>query len=152
MKRLDQLLAMLLFCTATSGSLAQPDEQDRSLSPYFHIVGEDASTTAFPLKSTRAEADIVGMIASVKVTQEYQNLGKQPIEAIYVFPASTRAAVHALRMTIGERVVEARIRKTEDARQEYQQALQQGKTASLLEQKRPNVFQMNVGNIMPGDI
>ncbi len=143
---------MLLFCTATSGSLAQPDEQDRSLSPYFHIVGEDASTTAFPLKSTRAEADIVGMIASVKVTQEYQNLGKQPIEAIYVFPASTRAAVHALRMTIGERVVEARIRKTEDARQEYQQALQQGKTASLLEQKRPNVFQMNVGNIMPGDI
>ena len=28
----------------------------------------------------------------------------------------------------------------------------QGKSASLLEQQRPNVFQMNVANIMPGDI
>lgn len=43
------------------------------------------------------------------------------------------------------------MRVDEDSRQEYEQARRQGKTASLLEQQRPNVFQMNVANIMPGD-
>jgi len=37
------------------------------------------------------------------------------------------------------------------ARETYEQAKQAGKTTSLLEQQRPNVFQMNVANILPGD-
>ena len=91
------------------------------------------------------------MIADVQVTQVYKNEGKKALEAIYVFPASTRAAVYGMKMTIGERVIEAKIKKREKARQEYEEAKQQGKSASLLEQQRPNVFQMNVANIMPGD-
>jgi Ca-activated chloride channel family protein len=88
----------------------------------------------------------------VVVTQVYKNEGKRPIEAVYVFPASTRAAVYAMKMTIGERVITAKIAKREDARSEYEDAKQAGKRASLLEQQRPNVFQMNVVNIMPSDI
>jgi Ca-activated chloride channel family protein len=56
-----------------------------------------------------------------------------------------------MKMTIGERVIHAKISKREDARREYEQAREQGRSASLLEQQRPNVFQMNVANIMPGD-
>ena len=37
------------------------------------------------------------------------------------------------------------------ARADYEQAKSQGRSASLLEQHRPNVFQMNVANILPGD-
>ena len=57
-----------------------------------------------------------------------------------------------MKMTIGERTIHAKIKKRDEARQEYEQAKQQGKSASLLEQQRPNVFQMNVANIMPGDV
>ena len=81
------------------------------------------------------------------MTQVYKNEGQKPLEAIYVFPASTRAAVYGMKMTIGERVIQAKISKREDARREYEQARDQGKSASLLEQQRPNVFQMNVANI-----
>ena len=52
---------------------------------------------------------------------------------------------------MGERVVAARIQKREEARQEFDQARAQGKSASLLEEKRPNVFTMNLANVMPGD-
>ena len=83
--------------------------------------------------------------------QVYKNNGKQPIEAIYVFPASTRAAVYAMEMVIGERTIKAKIEEKGKARKDYQQAKKEGKRASLLEQERPNVFQMNVANIMPGD-
>jgi len=129
----------------------QTQTQDRTLSPYFVVLGADSETDALPLKSTRAEVKIAGTVAGVKITQVYRNQGKKTLEAIYVFPGSTRAAVHAMRMTVGERIIEAEIMERQQARQTYEQAKKEGKTTSLLEQQRPNVFQMNVANILPGD-
>ncbi len=124
---------------------------EKTCSPYFFVKSEDANLDRMPLKSTTVAVDIAGVIADVRVTQVYQNQGQRPLEAIYVFPGSTRAAVYSMKMTIGERTIVARIEKKEDARQQYERAKQEGKSASLLEQHRPNVFQMNVANIMPGD-
>lgn len=125
---------------------------DKTLSPYFFIQSEDPSVDRLPLKSTSADVNISGVIADVKVTQVYKNEGKSPIEAVYVFPGSTRAAVYGMKMTIGERIIVAKIAEKEDARRQYDQAKSEGKTASLLEQERPNVFKMNIANIMPGDL
>ena len=134
-------------------ALAQTETgADKTLSPYFFVKSDDPETDRLPLKSTSAKVNISGVIADVIVTQVYKNEGKKPLEAIYVFPASTRAAVYGMKMTIGERVITANIREREAARREYEQAKQEGKSASLLEQQRPNVFQMNVANILQGDI
>jgi len=129
-----------------------PETADKTLSPYFLVKSDDPGLDQLPLKSTVADVSIAGVIADVKVTQEYKNEGKQTIEAIYVFPASTRASVYGMKMTIGERTVVAKIQEKQKAREEYEQAKQEGKSASLLEQQRPNVFQMNVANILPGDL
>ena len=130
----------------------QPGEAaDTSLSPYFFVKSDDASVDQLPLKSTSAKVAISGVIADVKVTQVYRNTGTKPLEAIYVFPGSTRSAVYGMTMTIGERVLKAQIKERGQARVDYEQAKQQGRSASLLEQQRPNVFQMNVANILPGD-
>jgi Ca-activated chloride channel homolog len=123
---------------------------DRTLSPYFFVHG-DSTTDLMPLESTSVDASIAGVIADVKVTQRYRNDGKNAIEAEYIFPGSTRAAVYALSMTIGERRVVAEIREKNQARVEYQAAKSAGKSAALLEQQRPNVFSMKVANILPGD-
>jgi Ca-activated chloride channel family protein len=144
------LLVIVVLCG--SAALAQSESDDRTLSPYFFVKSDDPSLDQLPLKSTSAEVNIVGVIADVTVTQVYKNEGSRPIEAVYVFPASTRAAVYGMQMTIGERTIIAQIKKKEQARQEYEQARQQGKSASLLEQQRPNVFQMNVANILPADV
>ena len=126
-------------------------DPDKTLSPYFFVKSDTPGIDQLPLKATSAEVNIAGVIADVTVFQEYANEGKNPIEAIYVFPASTRAAVYSMKMTIGERTIVAKISEREQARKDYEEAKQQGKSASLLEQDRPNVFQMNVANIMPGD-
>jgi Ca-activated chloride channel family protein len=125
--------------------------EDKTLSPYFFVKSDDPRVDPLPLKSTSAAVNIAGVIADVQVAQIYRNEGEKTLEAIYVFPASTRAAVYGMKMTIGERVIEAKISRREDARKAYEQAKQAGKSASLLEQQRPNVFQMNVANILPGD-
>jgi Ca-activated chloride channel family protein len=158
-RTLGALLALLVtgFLTTAflpgekTGEYAQSGATDKTLAPYFVVLSDDPKLDALPLKSTRADVKIAGVVAEVKITQVYRNTGKKTLEAIYVFPGSTRAAVHAMRMTIGDRVVEAKIMERQKARETYEQAKKDGKTTSLLEQQRPNVFQMNLANILPGD-
>ena len=100
------------------------DEPDKTLSPYFVVVSEHPDTDGLPLKSTSVKTDIVGSIADVKVSQVYVNTGKHAIEAIYTFPMSTRAAVYAMQMRIGDRRVTAKIEEKKKARADYEQAKQ----------------------------
>jgi Ca-activated chloride channel family protein len=155
MKPAIRMLTLFLLVSSMlpwSAAHARPETpDDRTLSPYFFVKSDDASLDRLPLKSTSASVRISGVIADVLVTQTYKNEGAKPLEAIYVFPASTRAAVYGMKMTIGHRVIEAQIRKRDEARRDYEQARDEGRSASLLEQQRPNVFQMNVANILPGD-
>lgn len=117
-------------------------------SPYLLISTEDAM---IPLKASKSKVQISGTIAHVQITQVYQNKGNTPIEATYVFPLSTRAAVHKMQMTLGERTVNAKIFERQEAQNVYKTAINEGKRAAKLDQDRPNVFQMSVGNIMPNE-
>ncbi len=143
-------LFLLLLVAGAAG--AQPaGDASRTLSPYFVVSGAAPGVDALPLKSTRADVTISGVIADVVVTQRYRNEGTTPIEARYVFPASTRAAVYAMRFTVGDRVVNAEVREKQQARRDYDRAKKEGRSAALLEQQRPNVFSMAIANVLPGD-
>jgi len=120
-------------------------------SPYFFVKSDDPSVDRLPLKGTEVAVKISGVIADVTVTQTYRNEGKRAIEAKYVFPGSTKAAVSGLNVRLADRLITAQIREKQQAQIEYDTAKKEGKTAALLEQHLPNVFQMNVANIMPGD-
>ena len=141
--------AVLIALAAALPSSAQTPE-DRTLSPYFVVKG-DPAVDHLPLKDTRVEIAVSGVIADVRVVQTYRNEGSRPIHASYVFPASTRAAVYAMRMKVGDQIVVAKIKEREAAAKEFEAAKQEGKSASLLEQQRPNVFSMSLANVMPGD-
>ncbi len=142
-------LFLIAIATLSFSGSAQT-QNDKTLSPYFFVQG-DPTLDHLPLKDTRVQIDVSGVIADVKVAQIYRNEGSRPINARYVFPASTRAAVYAMRMRIGDQVIVAKIKEREKAKQEFEKAKQEGKSASLLEQNRPNVFSMNLANLMPGD-
>ncbi|HYP28225.1 MAG TPA: VIT domain-containing protein [Blastocatellia bacterium] len=142
-------LALIAVAALCFSAPARPRE-DKTLSPYFFVQG-DHRVDHLPLKDTRVEINVSGIIADVTVLQTYRNEGSRPINARYVFPASTRAAVYSMRMRIGYEVIVAKIKEREEAKQEFDKAKQDGKSASLLEQQRPNVFSMSLANIMPGD-
>jgi Ca-activated chloride channel family protein len=124
---------------------------DKTLSPYFFVTGGDPAVDRLPLKDTRVDVAITGVIADVTVRQVYENHGTRPIHARYVFPASTRAAVYGMTMTVGDVRIVATIKEREKAKTEFETAKREGKSASLLEQSRPNVFTMNIANVLPGD-
>jgi Ca-activated chloride channel family protein len=140
-----------VFFTATpraQETATTPIDKDKTLSPYFLVKG-DPNLDHLPLKDTNVEIAVSGVIADVKVVQTYRNEGTRPINALYVFPASTRAAVYGMRMRIGDEVIVAKIKERAVAKQEFETAKKEGKSASLLEQDRPNVFTMSLANLMP---
>lgn len=131
--------------------VAKPVIDPVKKSPFFEIKTDGVLIESFPLISTDVISNITGPIADITIKQSYRNDGQVPIEAVYVFPGSTKAAVYAMEMKIGDRTITANIKEKEAARKEYNQAKQEGKRTSLLEQNRPNVFTMNVANILPGE-
>ncbi len=148
------LMTFLLFLTTSisvQASESSTEDTDVTLAPYFLVVNADSSVNCFPLKETNVTTNISGTIAETYVTQTYTNEGTAPINASYVFPASTKVTVHGMKMQIGNNIVTAQIKEKEEAKQKFEQAKSEGKSASLLEQKRSNVFTMDVANIMPGD-
>lgn len=131
---------------------APAEKEDKTFSPYFWVKSDDPEIDRLPLKSTDVNVSVSGVVADVTVTQVYNNEGTRPIEAVYVFPASIKAAVYGMKMQIDERIIVAEVKEREEAQKTYEQAKEAGQSASLLEQKRPNVFQMNVANILPEDV
>ena len=135
MKRQHVLYVSVILCSViflTSFALAQyPEDPDKTLSPYFFVMSDDTSLDRLPLKSTSAEINIAGVIADITVTQVYKNEGPGPIEAIYVFPASTRAAVYGMKMTIGQRQICAEIHERQEARMQYEQAIKEGRAEGV---------------------
>lgn len=150
MKFVSVGLTIWLLFTINHTQAQRPEE--KLLAPYFFIPGIDDEVEMMPVKDISADVHISGTIADVIIEQTFENTGTEPIEATYVFPGSTNAAIYSLEMVIGDRVIKAEIAEREEARRTYKSAKKAGKRASLLEQNRPNVFEMNVANIMPNDV
>ena len=113
--------------------------------------GQDEGCSEFVLRHTEVHISIAGFAARVTVEQQFGNDLDHAVEGIYVFPLPENAAVDQMEMTIGKRKIVGTVQKRADAERIYETAKNQGKTAALLTQERPNIFTQAVANIMPGD-
>ncbi len=104
-----------------------------------------------PLQHTAVDASVAGHIGTVNVKQQFANPFDTKIEAIYLFPLPEMAAVTEFLMVIGERTIRGILREKEEAEAIYREARAQGYRASLLVQRRPNIFEQKVANIEPGN-
>lgn len=116
----------------------------------LQIVGKDGKPAGFvPLRHTDIKTEISGFVARISLTQEFENVLPNAIEAIYVFPLPHDSAVDGMTMVVGDREIKAVIKEREEARKVYEAAKNSGHTAALLDQERPNIFTQSVANIPP---
>jgi len=104
-----------------------------------------------PVQSTEVDIEVRGLVVEAVARQRFSNPADEWMEGVYVFPLPQNAAVHAMRLEIGDRIIEGQIREREVARQVYEKAKTEGRKASLVEQERPNIFTTSVANIGPGE-
>ncbi|MGK0500962.1 MAG: Ca-activated chloride channel family protein [Oceanicoccus sp.] len=110
-----------------------------------------ALTNAFANINNNVTINVSGMVAHVSVQQSFKNTHDDWLQAVYVFPLPDKAAVHRMRIKIGDRIIDGSIREKAEAKAIFQQAKAKGKKAALVDQHRPNLFKTTVANIPPGE-
>ena len=108
-----------------------------------------SSQVPIPLQGVRIEACLTGLGSEVTVTQRYTNLEAVDVEAVYVFPLAEGAAVCGFTARVGDRLIRGRVEEREKAFEVYDDAMAAGHSAFLLDQERPNIFTVSVGNLRP---
>ena len=103
-----------------------------------------------PLAGVSVDAEITAFCARVVVTQRYVNRESTPIEATYLFPLDEGAAVCGFEAVIDGTLVVGEVKERDEAFRQYDEAIERGDGAFLLDEERPDVFQASIGNLPPG--
>lgn len=102
-----------------------------------------------PLEGVKARAVLSGGLARVAMAWRFRNAEKRPVEAVVKFPLPESAAVSGFRARIGTREVTGEVEEREAAFARYDDALAEGDGALLLDEERPNLFTLSLGNLEP---
>lgn len=136
------------FCSldALSSVLSPPVRAPSSLGLWY-VLGGSVQAAKVPLRSLVFDVCIKQSACEVSMTQVYLNDQPREIEAVFIFPLSSSAAVCGFHVVINDRIVQGVVKAKSEARREYVEAKERGHGAYLLAQNRPDVFELNVGNI-----
>jgi len=105
-----------------------------------------------PLEGVEVQGDIVGRGAKVQMRQLFRNVEDKPIEVVYKFPLPESAAICGFNAIVDDRIIEAQIEERDKAFEIYDKALSKGHGAQLLDEERPNIFTLSVGNVKPQSV
>lgn len=103
------------------------------------------------LESVAANAVISVARTQTTITQTYRNDEDCPIEAVYTFPLPVDAVLLDMTVRLGERTLVGQIVPKADAERDYEEAIDVGKRAIMLEMLEAGLYTMNVGNLQPGE-
>ena len=123
------------------------------LQPSAGLLYQDQNDTklSVPMLSSSVEMHVHGLINRARVTQIFENRSEHWLNATYLFPLPENAAVDHLRMIIDERVIAGVIKEKSEAKKIFAKAKEDGKKATLIKQRRNNIFSSAVANIGPGE-
>jgi len=113
---------------------------------------DDQPRQFVPLKRTELTGEIVGPLASLRVTHVYGYSRDQldkVLEALYRFPLPGDAAVTGVQVHFGNVEIRAELKEREQAEDDYEKAKREGRQAALATREAPDVFTLQVAGIEP---
>jgi Ca-activated chloride channel family protein len=145
------LLVRFLFALACFVLLGAAARAQGLGAPTLRWHGADGKAVDAPTHSIEVRYRVTGLIAEAAVTQVFRNDSTEFLEGQYLLPLPDGAAVHTMKLRIGQRIIEGEIREREQARAEYRAAAAAGQRTSLVEQAQTNIFRTAVANVAPGE-
>jgi Ca-activated chloride channel family protein len=109
------------------------------------LVTSDGRALALVSATLRGEAQ--GGLARLVLEQRFANPYDETLKVTYRMPLPADGAISGYEFVIGERVVKGVIDKKRQARERFERAIIEGRTAALLEQERADIFTQQIGNI-----
>jgi Ca-activated chloride channel family protein len=116
------------------------------------IAWLEETRIALPLRGVEAHFELTGDLLDVEIDQIYHQNHAFALNVIYSFPLPSGAAVYRCEIRVNERIVSAKIVPLEEARRIAATKKAEGYRTALVETVRDNLFELNIGNLAPGDI
>ena len=107
--------------------------------------------TMLPLTNVVAEGRLRNGLFEMSVEQHYRNAGRTNLETVYTFPLMPDAVLLGLELQMGERRLSGKALPVATARQDYEEALEDGNSAALLEKATDGLYTVSVGNLLAGE-
>ena len=104
-----------------------------------------------PLTAVVAQGKLCSGLFEMSVEQHYRNPGRANLETVYTFPLMPDAVLLGLELQIGERRLAGTAVPVAKARQDYEEALEDGNSAALLEKATDGLYTVSVGNLLAGE-
>ena len=104
----------------------------------------------FPLRSVAVGGQARAGLARVVLKQTFSNPHSEPMKVTYAMPLPAEGAVAGYEFRVGPRRVVGEIDLRAKARERFEKAMVDGRTAGILDQERANLFTQEIGNVPPG--
>ena len=114
-------------------------------------VLEPLGEARIALESVDVQGSLRGLMSEVIVTQNYQNLENTNIEATYTFPLPLDAVLLDVSLDLNGKKMQGLVAAKNEAENRYEDAIDEGDSAILLQELEPGLFSLNVGNILPNE-
>src|SRR5438034_9034845 len=115
----------------------------------LRAISDSTKNDQIALRGVRVRCHVAGMSQKTTVEQMFVNCENRAIEAIYTFPLPDGAAICGFEVITGDRVLTGTIDESERAIEQYEDAIERGHGAYMVEADRPDVFTARVGNLKP---
>src|SRR4051812_15896301 len=109
------------------------------------LIATDGRT--LPLKAAALTADAKAGIIRVVLEQRFVNPYNEPLQVTYKMALPADGAVSGFAFRIGEERIVGEVDTKKKARDRFEEAILDGKTAAILDQERSSLFTQQVGNI-----
>src|SRR5262249_13728541 len=109
------LLGPAAVVTASASSSRPPRPTEGTL-----IVPDGGRLAAVPRRQPAVGIGVAGFLAEVAVEQPFVNPYEKKIDAVYLFPLPTRAAVNEMEIDVGGRTIRGHIDRRAEARRKYE--------------------------------
>ncbi|MDE2955605.1 MAG: VIT domain-containing protein [Bacteroidota bacterium] len=130
-----------------------PDERAAN-DPITRLIyaGSRTDESYAPMVKMDFRVTIRSGLAMVAMTRTYVNKLDEPIEAIMSIPVPVQAAFFNLSAVIGGKRYEAQAKSKRQARDDYEEAIDEGKAAVLHEELLRGIHSLSVGNLGAGQV
>ncbi len=125
-----------------------PMTSSQALPHGARLVATEGKT--LPLASASLRVEAKAGLGRIVLEQRFSNPHAEPLTVTYRMPLPADAAVSAFAFRVGERRIVGEIDRKARARERFEDAILEGKTAALLDEERSSLFTQEIGNIPPG--
>ena len=118
----------------------------------FGPRGENGNAVALAMQVLHLSGRVTIAGGRLIVRHVFQSAERVPLEVVYAFALPRDAALRSFFISGEQFEVHSELRPTQQAREEYEQALEAGHLASLAQAYGDGIVNLTVGNIRPGEV